>query len=234
MIQFFRKNFSIEDGGYSGNKRRVLSGGYGSAMLAGGGIGTVIGSITPPGAVVGATIGAGIGAWFNWLANIADESKFNTKISTSCNSYKIVKAIEDEYNSYDSEEDISSTVTTTSDGRKIISTKRKQSNKNPIPTRELLYDIDKDPKKFAISMMQQGSVLVIYLNDLNKMELSIVNEILDSYCFNYKNADYSSHRCGKNSYVIDLKVLDGAEGLIPLSLIENGFKINILTSRSKT
>lgn len=241
MGKFVLKRFSIEDGGYSGNKRKTASGGYGSAMLIGGGLGAVAGGLSAPvpvaggAALIGGVVGAGLGAWFNWLSNVADESEFNTDITTSCNSHKIIQAIEDYYSPDDPDEDerTVSSSTTLSDGRVVTSTRRVMNKKKEVISPSgLLYEIDKDPKKFVISMMLQGSVLVLYLNDLTKRELSIVNNILDSYCYNYRNADYSSQRCGKNSYVVDIKMLHDAEGAIPISLMKNGFKINILTSRS--
>lgn len=243
MIKFFENRFSIEDGGYSGNKRKVKSGGYGKAMLLGGGTGAGIGALAGLGtpttgvsALIGGGIGAGLGAWFNWLANIADKSEFNTSAARSCSSYKIIQAIEDEYSNDDPDlsENTVTTSTVSSKGNVVTSSSRVlNKKKDNVSPKGLLYTIDENPRKHLISMMLQGNVLVIYLNELNKRELSIVNEILDDYCFSYRNADYSSQQCGKNSYVIDLKILDNLEAIVPLTLMESGLKINILTSRSR-
>jgi hypothetical protein len=237
MTTFRLKRFSIEDGGYSGNKRTVASGGIGKAAAIGGGLSALVGGLATRnigGALGFGAIGAGVSALFKYLSNVADESSFNKSLSSSCNSYKIIEAIEDEFNvnELDPEEDEVTTSSTETDenGRAVTVTRRRMhKKKQTLSPKDLMYSVDGDPNKHVISMLLQGNVLAVYINDPNSRELSMLNNILDNYCYQYRNADYSSHLAGKNKYVVDIKIIDGTESVVPLTLIKSGFKLNVLT-----
>lgn len=235
------KLFSIQDGGYKGRKIAPEK----SNVGIGAGIGAVIGSgfglldaHTNPAAsgstsvAIGALLGAGIGALFTWMSNVANESIFNSGLSRSANSYALVKALENYFTpkTENSEEEVvTETETignkTVSRSRKTISTPRK-STVNPVG---MLFSVDADPKKYVCNILLRGNVLVILVNDPTPNELRIMNAILDKYCSKYRNADYTSRKLDKKSYLVEIKVVQGAEAEVVLGLINNGIKVNILT-----
>lgn len=223
---FFRRFFSIQEGSYKGGKRKPVKSSVLKGATIGAGAGAVGGAIlgAGAGATIGAISGAGAGALFVWLSNVADESLFNSGCSRNANSYNLIQVIEAAYSNDDPDsEEISLT-----DKESGIST-RSTFNKKAISPKGLVYDIDGDPRKYIISALYKGNTLVMYLNDPDTQEMRKLNEVLDNYCYKFKNADYSSEQVKKNIYIVELFVVEGAEEDIIMSLINSGFKINILT-----
>lgn len=232
--------FSIEDGGYKGDKRVPGKGGYLGGTLAGSAVGAGLGGVLAMGtnsgigkaALIGSVIGAGVGALATWLNNLADKSIFNTGKSTNANSYNLVQGIEDHYkeSSPDEEETTITSTETTENGRTVSRSHRVQTNKREtVSPKGIVYEIDADPKKYSISVLYRGNVLMMYVNGLSRQELGSLNNILDHYCHSYKNADYLSNKVSKNVYVVEVCVIKGTENDIVMKMIESGFKINILT-----
>ena len=62
------------------------------------------------------------------------------------------------------------------------------------------------------------------------MELTKLNNALDSYCRSYSKADYTSQKLDKNSYLVEVNIVSGAEINPLVSMINSGIKINILTT----
>lgn len=229
---FFRRLFSVEAGGYKGNKRNLQSASITKAAAlsgaAGGGIGAVAGAGF--GAVAGAATGAALGAFSAWMWNIADKSSFNSGVSRNANSYNLVQVIENHYNRGDETIETSTTTSTTlSDGTVISTTNKNGSTRPGMTPKGVVYDIDENPNKYVISLLYRGNVLVMYINNPSRQELTSLNQVLDKYCYTYKNADYSSEQIRKNTYCVEVFVVEGAEENIAMSLITSGFKLNIIT-----
>ena len=233
--------FSIQDGGYRGRKitpeKSNVGIGAGIGAVIGSGFG-LLGAQSNPAAsgstsvAVGALLGAGIGALFTWMSNIARESIFNSGLSRFANSYALIKALENYFTpkTENSEEEVVTETETV--GNKTISRSKKTvtspriSTVNPVGT---LFSVDSDPKKYICNVLLRGNVLVILVNNPNSNELRIMNAVLDKYCSKYKNADYTSRKLDKNSYLVEVKVVQGAEAEVVLGFINNGIKVNILT-----
>ena len=46
-----------------------------------------------------------------------------------------------------------------------------------------------------------------------------------------KNADYIAESIGKNSWFVNIKLIDGYESWVGLDLIQHGIKLNIITGQ---
>ena len=237
---FFQfKKFSIEEGGYKGGKRTPGKGNY----LVGAGVGAATGSIfgglvghadgkAGKFAAIGGIIGAGVGALSTWLNNIADKSLFNSGFADNSNSYNLIQEIEDLYAPKEPDENEEETTVTETDswGRTITRKKRVQFNKKKVVSpKGVIYDVDSDPKKYPLSVLFRGHVLMMYVNNPSRQELGLLNRVLDAYCFAYKKADYAAEQINNNVYVVELYVIENTLGNIAKSLIDVGFKLNILT-----
>lgn len=236
------KKYSIQDGGFKGRKvapkkSNVLIGtGVGAAMGAGYGLALSFGQTNNNGhgsrglfASIGALIGAGVGSLAVWLNNIAKESIFNTELSNRANSYTLIKYLEDYY--MPKEDDEESVTMTTREGNTTISRTRKiMPKKSIISPVGTLFNIDSDPKKHIINVILRGNVLVMLLNNPTKMELGKCNIILDNYCRDYKNADYSASQLAKNVFLVEVKIVTDTEGDLVRKFIDSGLKVNILTT----
>ncbi len=233
MMKKFRL-FSIQDGGYKGGKRSA--GGIRPVLVGagvGGALGGIMGGVGEKTSIgVGALIGAGLGAFVGWMSSLADKSVFNTGGSTNANSYLLIKAIEEAYqpNSYDEDETTISETTTDEYGHSRTVTRRTQNNKKEVPNpRGIVFDVDGDPRRYVVSVLYTGNVLVMFINNPNNYELRTLNTLLDSYCYAYKNADYYSNKVSKNVYTVDVNVVAGTETYLAQKIIESGIKINIVT-----
>ena len=80
--------------------------------------------------------------------------------------------------------------------------------------------------------MLRGNVMAMLLNKPTTYELNKCNNILDNYCKNFKNADYTASKLDKNIYLVEINIVDyistGME--LVLGFIKSGFKVNILTT----
>lgn len=242
---FRRKNYSIQDGSYTGNKRLISNGSYKMGALIGAGIGlagTSVNLINNPSVSnklkattigVGTILGAGIGALTGYLKDIIDKSIFNKGLS-KINSYDIIDYIDSIYYTEDVEKKTISKITPTNKKSNYFDlieeqeeiTKKVRPSVNP---RGIIYDIDGDPKKYTLNLMCRGNVMVILFNDPSKYDLKGLNSVLDNYCRDYKNADYISNKISKNSYTIEINIVEGAYESLIRSLINSGFKLNIIT-----
>lgn len=246
MIKFRQKDFSIQEGRYTGSKRTPRKGGYlGSAVttgLAGAGFGALTGLANEGSgrdigtcAIIGGLVGAGFGAFCRWMANIADNSEFNLGRSHNCNSYLLIQAIEDTFNPRNQGDDWENSEVTVQErderGRIITRTRRNVSDRRKnIEPENVLYEVDGNPNNSVLSLLYQGNVLVIYVNKPNIRELRTLDYILDGYCRSYKEADYLAYQTkDKKSYVIELDVIENTEDTLMEEIINNGFKPNIIT-----
>ena len=233
----FRKLYSIEDGGFKGRKVAPKKSSVGIGASVGAAVGAGFGFITSyPGAQsstaagIGAVLGAGIGALAVWLSNIAEDSIFNKGLSKGANSYTLIKWLE---NYYMPKEEVSEELIDEVElgngktRRRIIKTNPRQSTISPVGT---LFNIDSDPKKCILNILLRGNVMAILVNDPTKTELKKANIVLDNYCRNYRLADYTSEKLGKNIYLVEVNIVQSTEGSLVLDFIKAGLKVNIVTS----
>ena len=217
---FFRKFFSIESGSYKGLKRVPSAVSEVKAAKALGTVGGVIGGSVGSGlgVVAGASTGAAFGAFSAWMYNRAEKSLFNSGLSRNANSYNLIQVIENKYSNPETK------AVSTTPGVVNISTKKLEGE-----PKGTIYEVDSNPNKFVISLLYRNNVLLMYINNPSRQELGILNEKLDEYCFTFKNADYSSEQLRKNTYCVEVFVVSGAEENLLTSLIDSGFKLNIIT-----
>ena len=71
----------------------------------------------------------------------------------------------------------------------------------------------------------------MYINNANSREIQIINQALDEYCRHFRNADYISESIGKNSWLVNIKLIEGYESWVGLELIQHGLKLNIITGQ---
>lgn len=233
FIFFKRKEYSIQDGGFKGKKIEPTPTSISFGAGIGAGLGSVVGlgvTKTGPGAAIGAVIGAGLGALTTWMSNVAEKSIFNSGLTRGANSYTLIKYLENYY--MPDEEEIETSVSSTERiGNTRVTTTRKvaprKSNINPIGT---LFNVDSDPKKCVVNILLRGNVMVLLINKPTSMELSKLNSVLDSYCRSYKMADYTSEKLSAGMYLVEVNIVQGAEGRIVIGLIQSGLKVNILTT----
>lgn len=240
--KLLNKDFSIQDGGFKGRKLPPEKSSVGTGAVVGGALGAGVGAFlgheqkeSGSFALVGGLFGAGIGALAVWLNNIANESYFNLGLSTRANSYTLIKGLERIY--IPEEEGVEeSTETTTYDkdifGRRVKSTTKvtkspRKSSVSPIGT---LFSVDSDPKRCIINLLLRGNVLVMLVTKPSNLELTKINNVLDKYCRKFKMADYSSKTIEKNTYLVEVNIVQNQEAYLVSDLINSGLKVNILTT----
>lgn len=234
------KDFSIQSGGFKGRKVEPSGGGYLTGTAVGAGLGAVVGiglshpsnprSFTGAVATVGALLGAGVGALVTWLSNTAEKSIFNSGLSHRANSYTVIKGLENYYTPKEKDSVVEEEVTQQYGNIKHTvrtSAKPKKSLVSPIGT---LFSVDSDPKKHTVNLLLRCNVLAMLIIKPTNMELTKLNNALDSYCKSFKAADYTSQKIDKDCYLVELKVVNGAEINPLIDIINSGIKINILTT----
>ena len=240
--KLLNKDFSIQDGGFKGRKLPPEKSSVGTGAVVGGALGAGVGAFlgheqkeSGSFALVGGLFGAGIGALAVWLNNIANESYFNLGLSTRANSYTLIKGLERIYIPEEDEVE-ESTETTTYDkdifGRRVKSTTKvtkspRKSSVSPIGT---LFSVDSDPKRCTINLLLRGNVLVMLVTKPSNLELTKINNVLDKYCRKFKMADYSSKTIEKNTYLVEVNIVQNQEAYLVSDLINSGLKVNILTT----
>lgn len=240
--KLLNKDFSIQDGGFKGRKLLPEKSSVGTGAVVGGALGAGVGAFlgheqkeSGSFALVGGLFGAGIGALAVWLNNIANESYFNLGLSTRANSYTLIKGLERIYIPEEDEVE-ESTETTTYDkdvfGRRVKSTTKvtkspRKSSVSPIGT---LFSVDSDPKRCTINLLLRGNVLVMLVTKPSNLELTKINNVLDKYCRKFKMADYSSKTIEKNTYLVEVNIVQNQEAYLVSDLINSGLKVNILTT----
>lgn len=233
MIKFRQKEFSIQEGGFRGTKVQPKDKSY----LPGTAAGAIAGAVIGKGNIMGIGIGAAVGAFTTWMTNIARKSIFNSS-RVRTDSFTIINYLDRRYSSTtdpDSEEIVtSSREVDPTTGREFNTSRKTTKNINHGPSAAgIVYAIDDDPKKYALSIYCSGGVLVLYVNNLNARELTGLNEALDSYCSSFKNADYTAAKVGKNSYEVEVSVVDGTISKVIDLLISSGFKLNVITGNRR-
>lgn len=240
--KLLNKDFSIQDGGFKGRKLSPEKSSVGTGAVVGGALGAGVGAFlgheqkeSGSFALVAGLFGAGIGALAVWLNNIANESYFNLGLSTRANSYTLIKGLERIYIPEEDEVE-ESTETTTYDkdvfGRRVKSTTKvtkspRKSSVSPIGT---LFSVDSDPKRCTINLLLRGNVLVMLVTKPSNLELTKINNVLDKYCRKFKMADYSSKTIEKNTYLVEVNIVQNQEAYLVSDLINSGLKVNILTT----
>lgn len=237
------KNYSIQEGGFKGRKIEPKKTSVLKGAAVGAGISAGVSGITilanpafstrDKGLMMSIVtlLGSGFGALATWLDNISRESIFNSGLSTDVNSYNLIKSLEDYYTQDEEEHEITTSTKLYDDVtvRKTIKRLPKKSTISPIGT---LFSIDADPKKHVINLLLRGNVMVMLLNKPTTYELNKCNNILDNYCKDFKNADYTASKLDKNIYLVEINIVDyistGME--LVLGFIKSGFKVNILTT----
>ena len=236
----FRKSFSIQDGGYKGQKvspkKSSIGTGVGLGAVIGGGLGISSSSSNPVAdtttcIAISTILGAGVGALAVWLNNIAKESIFNSGLSTNANSYTLIKKLESIY-APKSEESVEDSVTTVSSKNNVTHTRTVKTSptKSSISPVGILFSIDNDPKKHVINVLLRGNVMSILVNKPSSVELMKINKLLDKYCSSYKLADYSATKLETNIYLVEVNIVNNAEVSLVQSIINSGLKVNILTT----
>lgn len=226
--------FSLESGSYDGSRRTPRGSGDGilGGAILGGLIGAAwggIGTSSKKGALIGGLAGAGLGAVTTWLSNISDQSSFNSGVNDKYNSWDFLDSLDSYFNedTQDSEVTTSSTETNGNSSRTVT----KKSIVRPKRDAEgIRYDIDGDPRKHVVNILFSGSA-ALYINKPTPKEISIIDKVLDDYCRLFKKADYLSEKVGKDSYFVDLKLIEGYENWVGIELIERGIKLNVITGQ---
>lgn len=228
-----QRQYSIESGSYKGGKRTPGQGSIAVGAVGGAAAGAIVVGLsgnTVASTTLGALFGGGFGAFTTWMANIADKSIFNAGLSEKANSYQLVQEIEGLY--APRVEDSESTVSRTEvDKTGSTTVTKKIPAKVHIQPKGLVYEIDGDPKKYSVSVLYSGNVLVLFINNVARNQMSVLNRILDKYCHSYKNADYTSTLIGKDIYVVELCVVNGTESEVVKKIIDAGIKVNIVTGQ---
>ena len=227
--------FSLESGSYSGSKRtpRSLSQGIANSTVIGGLLGAALGGFSGGKVLTGGLIGAGLGAVSMWLSNITDQSVFNSKINDRYSSYDFIDEIDRLYNKQEEDSEITTSETESVKTGKTISARTVTKKSTIRPKREsegIRYDIDGDPKKHVVNILFSGSA-ALYINKANPREIQIINQTLDDYCKYFRNADYVSESIGKDSWFVNIKLVNGYESWVGTDLIERGIKLNIITGQ---
>lgn len=236
----FRKSFSIQDGGYKGQKvspkKSSIGTGVGLGAVIGGGLGISSSSSNPVAdtttcIAISTILGAGVGALAVWLNNIAKESIFNSGLSTNANSYTLIKKLESIYTPQN-EESVEDSVTTVSSKNNVTYTRTVKTSptKSSISPAGILFSIDNDPKKHVINVLLRGNVMSILVNKPSSVELMKINKLLDKYCSSYKLADYSATKLETNIYLVEVNIVNNTEASLVQSIINSGLKVNILTT----
>lgn len=239
FLIFKKKDFSIQDGGFRGNKispkKDSIGVGAGIGAVVGAGFGLVSAKSNPMAKnttviAIGSILGAGVGALATWLNNVARESIFNLGLSTKANSYTLIKQLESYY--LPEEETVEKSTTTTSVNNNItktntIKTSSVKSSVSPVGT---LFSVDNDPKKHVVNVLLRGNVMSILINKPNSIELKLLNRILDNYCSKYKLADYSATKLESNIYLVEVNIVSNTEASLVNKMIDVELKVNILTT----
>lgn len=236
---FKEKDYSIQEGGFKGQKISPKKGSIGVGAGIGAGVGSGFGLLSTSSnpvannssvIAISALIGAGVGAVAVWLSNIARESIFNTGLATKANSYTLIKSLESIY--LPKEGTIEDSVTTTTTENNITHTRTvksttPKSNISPVGT---LFSVDNDPKKHVVNILLRGNVMSILVNKPSTVELQKINGILDNYCRHYKLADYTATKLESNIYLVEVNIVDNTEATLVNKFIESGLKVNVLTT----
>jgi hypothetical protein len=231
--------FSIQSGGYAGDKRIPMHGGKTKWGLIGAGIGSVIGVLniltdkthgkkSIPIFLGGIGASTAIGALLKWILNGLDQSVFNSKL-TAGSAYKLIDTLDAYILGTESDTTVKTTNTDDNGNSTEVSTTSHSRKKHKLEG--LVYDIDGNPDKYMINILYDGTTMILTLNNPSKSLLSYLNDDLDSYCHNYKYMDYRSKLIGKNKYIVEIKTARDTAIGIPYNLYTYGYKFNIITGR---
>jgi hypothetical protein len=192
MIKFKQKEYTLQEGHYTGTKSikkvpgaiKVIF----KSVLSGMGIGAGVGAVVPEETVgTGAKKGAKAGFWAGVALKILID-KFHKPMS-SVKFQKVDQAIRKEYGI----REVS--------GMIVGDTKEKRDNLNS----HFAFN-NSEVFKFKINVLILKKRVTLYLADLNKKDLDLLNESLDYYCYKYHGMEYSSKLLNqkRNSYSVTI------------------------------
>lgn len=196
MIKFRQKEYTIQEGHYTGPKEMEEIPGYlemaGKGSLAGAGIGAVAGALMKDqhgktdilgGTIKGAEIGALGGIVAKFFLN------YLHKPMTTVKYQEVDKAIRRNFGVYQ--------VT----GFTIGDSVGKRANIN-----EKFEFNNRDVTKFKLNFAVHSNTVTMYTFGMDNKELDTVNKILDQYCKKYFSMEYSSKAINSkvNSYAVDI------------------------------
>ena len=223
MIKYRQKEYTIQEGHYSGPKSikripgaiKVIT----KSVLAGLGIGTVAGAALPEEtAGEGAKKGAKVGFW----AGVALKTLINKfhKPMSSVKFEKVDKAIRKEYGFKEFS------------GMIYGDTKEKRDDFNS----HFSFN-DLDFLNYKINVLIQKKRITFYTVDLEKKDLDLLNESLNYFCYKYYGMEYSSKLLNekRNSYSVSI-IFTNYEAIAKFFIeIANSLniKINVLDKDSK-
>lgn len=203
-----RKSFSIKDGGYKGKKdaptfRKSAKNVAGSTAVHG---------------ALGALLGSGIGYVTNGGQGAINAAKRGAILGST----------------------LGATIGIFIDsiGRSVFKRDSSKSISNDDLIKYMSYYIDNDTryivldkshKDYLVTALQKGGVATFIINKPTNKELDELSEVLDDYCRGYKNADYTSREIEGNVWVVEMKMVDGAEPELFASLANKSKPLNLIT-----
>lgn len=203
------KRFSLEEGGFTGEKfgagQTYMRQGL-AATAVGAGVGAIVGQGR------GALIGSGIGLIAGLITAALTRSCFNRKPQENITTKNLFK----EFTSYVDYWE-----------------KSNKRGENYLGVNTENYDIDDDPAKYDVSVKANEDSIVMYIRPLQKAEIKKVNKILDYWCENTKNNDYISEQTKDGGWIVTMKLVNyksAAQFLFEL-MNQCRFRINFLVRK---
>lgn len=192
MIKFRQKEYTIQEGHYTGPKEMEEIPGYiemaGKGSLAGAGIGAVAGMISKDQSMLG---GAIKGAEYGTIGGIVAKFFINYlhKPMSTVKYQEVDKAIRCNFGVYQ--------VTGITVGDSVS----KRANIN-----EKFEFNNRDVTAFKLNFAIHNNTVTMYTFGMDKEELGKVNKILDAYCKKYFSMEYSAKAINAkvNSYAVDI------------------------------
>lgn len=168
-----------------------------------------------------APIGAAVGAAYGLIDE--DESMFKSAVKGVA--IGVMLAALDTAMSYMRRKDIKK-----ASANEIIS---KLRTKSPITPND--YTINSDPYSSKLSVAMGGGAMVMWINDLNEVEITEISNKLDEACLESRYADYKSQPMEKGGYLVTalLSGMDQVCELLTHIINELGIKINIVSELSQ-
>ena len=110
----------------------------------------------------------------------------------------------------------------------------KMRSSSPITPND--YTVSSDPYSSKLSIAISGGIMVMYLNDLNNVEITEISNLLDEECSNNRYSDYKSERMENGGYLVTVVLSSSSYACDLLTQIINnlGIKINIVSELSES
>lgn len=108
----------------------------------------------------------------------------------------------------------------------------KLRSKAPITPND--YTVNSDPYSSRISVAMAGGAMVLWINDLNNQQITVISDLLDEECRTNRYADYKSEPMTSGGYLVTilLSSMDNACELLTCIINELGVKVNIVSELS--